>query len=208
MMGLTKFLGVIAFFSSSCAAMLYRTDDPCNFSGVRLDDEMFSKLLANLPEDLEYGPEGFHSLLPGIDVSRRITMRGLKKLRPFGAPIPYCAKGKRMVQVDFYNIEPIEFSTPFKTCSGQQGELLLRSMFVRFTAQFTIAESTGEGVNLKFKRALPVTTQTIRVVVKGLGPGVHHTVEALSALLPSVLQEAWDNQFPFNIGRSFSKALE
>ncbi|XP_065281896.1 uncharacterized protein [Dermacentor albipictus] len=208
MMGLTKFLVVIAFFSSSCAALVYRTGDPCDFTDVPLDEEMFSKLLANLPEDLEYGPEAFHPILPGIEVSRRITMRGLNKLRPFGAPIPYCAKGKRMVQVDFYNIEPIEFSTPFKTCSGQEGEILLRSMFVRFTALFTIAESTGEGVNLKFRRALPVTTQTIRAVVKGLGPVVLHTSEALSALLPSVLQEAWDSQFPYNIGRSFSKALE
>ncbi|XP_075553959.1 uncharacterized protein LOC142586973 [Dermacentor variabilis] len=206
-MALATLLVVIAFFYSSCAAMVYRTDDPCDFKDIQLDDEMFSKLLAKLPEGLEYGPQRFHSLLPGIEVGG-ITLHGLSKLRQFGPPIPYCAKGKRMVQVDFYNGEPIEFASPWKTCSGQQGELALRSMFLRFTAQFTIVESSGRGLKLEFERALPVTTGNVRVVVRGVGDIVLDTLEALSALLPSVLEEAWNRQFSYNLARAFRMARE
>ncbi|XP_075553953.1 uncharacterized protein LOC142586970 [Dermacentor variabilis] len=206
-MGLAKLLVVVAFLSSSCAAMVHSTDDPCDFTNIQLDDEMFSKLLAKLPEGLEYGPQRFHSLLPGVDVGG-MSVRGLSKLRQFGPPIPYCAKGKHMVQVDFYNGEPIEFASPWKTCSGQQGELALRSVFLRFTAQFTIVESSGEGLNLEFERALPVTTENIRIVVRGIGHIVLDTVEILSALLPSVLEEAWNRQFSYNLARAFRMARE
>ncbi|XP_065281893.1 uncharacterized protein [Dermacentor albipictus] len=206
-MATAKLLVIIAFFYSSCAAMVYRTDDPCDFRDIQIDDEMFSKLLAKLPEGLEYGPQSFHSLLPGVDVGG-MTVRGLSKLRQFGPPIPYCAKGKRMVQVDFYNGEPIEFASPWKSCSDQQGELALRTMFLRFTAQFVIVESSGEGLKLEFERALPVTTQNIRVVVRGVGHIVLDAVETLSALLPSVLEEAWNRQFLYNLGKAFDVALE
>nr|XP_050037368.2 uncharacterized protein LOC126534162 [Dermacentor andersoni] len=205
-MALGKLLVVITFVYSPCAAMVYRTDDPCDFTDIQLDSEMFSKLLAKLPEGLEYGPQRFQSLFRGIEVGG-ITLHGLSKLRQFGPPIPYCAKGKRMVQVDFYNGEPIEFASPWKTCAGQ-GQLVLRTMFLRFTAQFTIVESSGEGVKLEFERALPVTTQNIRVVVKGAWPIVLYTVEALSALIPSVLEEAWNKEFSYNLARAFRMARE
>nr|XP_054928071.1 uncharacterized protein LOC129380222 [Dermacentor andersoni] len=201
-MGLAKLFVVIAFSFSSCAAMEYRTDVPCDFTNIHLDDDMFSKLLVKLPEGLEYGPQRFHSLLPGVDVGA-MTVRGLSKLRQFGPPIPYCAHGRRMVQVDFYNVEPIEFASPWKTCSGQQGELALRSMFLRFTAQFAIVESSGQGFKLEFERALPVTTQNIRVVVTGMGHIVLDAVKTLSALLPSVLEEAWNRQFSHTLARAF-----
>ncbi|XP_075553951.1 uncharacterized protein LOC142586966 [Dermacentor variabilis] len=199
-------LAVVCMALSSAVASII-PDDPCDFTNIQLDDEMFSKLLAKLPEGLEHGPQRFHSLLPGVDVGG-MTVRGLSKLRQFGPPIPYCAKGKRMVQVDFYNGEPIEFASPWKTCSGQQGELALRSMFLRFTAQFTIVESSGEGLKLEFERALPVTTENIRVVVRGAGHVVLNTLEALSALLPSVLEEAWNRQFSYNLARAFRMARE
>nr|XP_050037369.1 uncharacterized protein LOC129380074 [Dermacentor andersoni] len=206
-MGLAKLFVVITFFFSSCAAMVYRTDGPCDFTNIQLDDEMFSKLLVKLPEVLEYGPQRFRSLLPGVDVGG-MTVRGLSKLRQFGPPIPYCAEGRRMVQVDFYNGEPIELASPWKTCSGQQGELALRSMFLRFTAQFTIIKPSGEGLKLQFERALPVTTQNIRVVVRGMGDIVLDAVKTLSALLPSVLEEAWNSQFPHNLARAFRMVRE
>ncbi|XP_065281879.1 uncharacterized protein [Dermacentor albipictus] len=202
-----KLLLLFAFFSSSCAAMFYRTDEPCDFTDIHLDDEMFSTLLAKLPEGLEYGPQRFHSLLPGIDVGG-MTVHGLSKLRQFGPPIPYCTKGKRMVQVDFYTPEPIDFTSPWKACSGDQGKLILRAENTRFTAQFAISESSGEGMMLEFERALPVTTQTVRFVVEGLGHGVSVFFEALSALIPIVLEGGWNAYFSHNLDRAFRMALE
>ncbi|XP_050037371.2 uncharacterized protein [Dermacentor andersoni] len=206
-MGPAKLLVLFAFFSSSCAAMFYRTDDPCDFTDIHLDDEMFSTLLAKLPEGLEYGPQRFRYVLPGIQVGG-MTVHGLSKLRQFGPPIPYCSRGKRMVQVDFYNTQPIDFISPWMACSDDKGKLSLRAEHTRFTAQFTIAESTGEGVKLEFVRALPVTTQTFRVVLEGLGNGVGVFFEALSVLIPSLLERAWNAQFSHTLDRAFRMALE
>ncbi|XP_049526760.1 uncharacterized protein LOC119458159 isoform X1 [Dermacentor silvarum] len=206
-MGPSKLLGVIAFVSSSCAAMFYNTDAPCDFTDVHLDDEMFSKLLVKLPEGFESGPQGIHSAIPGIEFGG-VTVHGLSKLRQFGPPIPYCANGKRMVQVDLYNDEPIYFSAPWKACSGDEGQLMLRSAFLRFTAQFAIVESSTEGVKLEFERELPVTTQSIRLGIEGAGRALNTIFEVLSALLPSVAEESWNMQFSRDLARAFRMALE
>ncbi|XP_065281851.1 uncharacterized protein [Dermacentor albipictus] len=206
-MGPAKLLVLFAFFSTSCAAMFYRTDDPCDFTDIHLDDEMFSTLLAKLPEGLEYGSQRFRYVLPGIEVGG-MTVHGLSKLRQFGPAIPYCSKGKRMVQVDFYNTQPIDFISPWMACSDDKGKLSLSAEHTRFTAQFIIAESSGEGVKLEFERALPVTTQNIRVVLEGLGDGVGVFFEALSALIPSLLEGAWNAQFSHNLEKAFRMALE
>ncbi|XP_065281888.1 uncharacterized protein [Dermacentor albipictus] len=206
-MGPAKLLVLFAFFSSSCAAIFYRTDDSCDFTDIHLDDEMFSTLLTKLPEGIEYGPQRFHALLPGINVGG-LTVHGLSKLRQFGPPIPYCTKGKRMVQVDFYNAEPIDFAAPWMACSDDKGKLILRAQHTRFTALFTIADSSREGVKLEFERALPVSTQTVRIVVEGIGHGASAFLEALSALIPSLLEGAWNAQFLDNLHRAFRMALE
>lgn len=187
--------------------MVYRTDSPCDFTDVHLDDEIFSKLLVKLPEGFESGPQEFHSAFPGIEIGG-ITVHGLSKLSQFGPPIPYCANGRRMVQVDFYNDHPIYFSAPWKACSGDEGQLTLRSTFSRFTAQFAIVESSGEGVKLEFERQLPVTTQSIRVGVEGAGRALNTIFEVLSALLPSVAEQSWNMQFSRDLARAFRMALE
>ncbi|KAH7941657.1 hypothetical protein HPB49_015859 [Dermacentor silvarum] len=187
--------------------MVYRTDAPCDFTDVHLDEEILSELLDKLPEGFESGPQEFRSAFPGIEIGG-LTVHGLRKLRQFGPPIPYCAKGRRMVQMDLYNDDPIYFSAPWKACSGDRGQLMLRSAFLRFTAQFAIVESSGEGVKLEFERALPVTTQSIRVGVKGAGRGLNNIFQVLSALLPSVAEEFWNVQFSHYLARAFRMALE
>ncbi|KAH7941655.1 hypothetical protein HPB49_015857 [Dermacentor silvarum] len=186
--------------------MFYKTDAPCDLS-VHLDDEIFSRLLVKLPESLEYGSQEFHLHFPAIEVGG-ITWHGLSKLRKFGPAIPYCANGRRMVQVDIYSDDFIFFSAPWKACTGDQGHIMLRSNFLRFTAQFSIVESSEEGVKLEFERALPVETQGLRVAIDGAGRGVSIISEVLSALLTAVLEEAWNEQVSLVLSKAFPIALE
>lgn len=67
--------------------------------------------------------------LPGIEVGG-ITWHGLSKLRHFEPAIPYCANGRRMVQWDYYSDDGIFISSPWKACSGDKGQLMLRSTFL------------------------------------------------------------------------------
>ncbi|KAH7941656.1 hypothetical protein HPB49_015858 [Dermacentor silvarum] len=183
------------------------TDAPCDFTDVHLDEEIFSRLLVKLPEGFESGPREFGYVDTGIETGG-VTVHGLSKLRQFGPPVPYCANGRRMVQVDFYSDDPIYFSWPWRVCSGDEGLLMFRSTFLRFTAQFAILESSSKGVKLEFERALPVTTQSIRLAVEGAGRVVRTITEVLSALLPSVAEQVWNIYFSRELPKAFRIALE
>uniref|UniRef100_A0A131YN35 Metastriate one of each protein family n=1 Tax=Rhipicephalus appendiculatus TaxID=34631 RepID=A0A131YN35_RHIAP len=206
-MGLPKVLAVVAFLASSCAAMLYRTDSPCDFTDVTIDDEVFSRLIARLPEGSGSGPQGFHTLLPGFEVGRQI-FEGLSKLKKFGPTIPFCAKGTRMVQADFFSDGDAHFWSPWKTCSGDEGRVTVRAGLTRFTLQFRVVESSASGIKLEFDRALPVTTQSVRIEVEGAGRVVRGVFEVLSALLPSFVEELWMGQIFLNINKGFRSINE
>uniref|UniRef100_A0A224YMQ9 Metastriate one of each protein family n=1 Tax=Rhipicephalus zambeziensis TaxID=60191 RepID=A0A224YMQ9_9ACAR len=206
-MGLPKVLAVVAFLASSCGAMYYRTDTPCDFTDVTIDDEVLSRLIARLPEGLESGPQGFHTLFPGFEVGRQV-FDGLSKLQKFGPMIPYCANGTRMVQADFFSDSDMHLWSPWKTCSGDEGRVTVRARFTRLTLQFRVVESSGSGLKLEFDRALPVTTQSIRIEVEGAGRVVRGVFEVLSALLPSFVEELWMGQLFLNINRGFRSINE
>ncbi|KAL1418053.1 hypothetical protein MTO96_026330 [Rhipicephalus appendiculatus] len=165
-MALAKMFAAVAFLASACRAMVYRTDSACDFTDVAIDGEIFSRLIARLPESIESGPQGYHTLLPGLEVGG-LTAKGLNKLRPCGPVIPYCTNGTRMVQVDFYEDGDTHFLSPWKVCTGDEGRIMIRAMFTRSTFQFRIVESTAAGVKLEFDRLLPVTTQGVQIFVQG-----------------------------------------
>ncbi|KAL1418047.1 hypothetical protein MTO96_026325 [Rhipicephalus appendiculatus] len=64
--------------------MVYRTDTQCDFTDVAIDDEVFSGLIARLPESMETGPQRYHELLPGHEVGG-LTAEGLNRTAPLGA---------------------------------------------------------------------------------------------------------------------------
>ncbi|KAH6927127.1 hypothetical protein HPB50_027086 [Hyalomma asiaticum] len=55
---------VVAFLSSTGAAMFYRTDTSCDFTDVAIDNEVFSRIIAKLPEDMEIGPQDYRPSAP------------------------------------------------------------------------------------------------------------------------------------------------
>ncbi|KAH7972815.1 uncharacterized protein LOC119375583 [Rhipicephalus sanguineus] len=206
-MGLSKVFAVVAFLASSCGAMFYRTDAPCDFTDVTIDDEVFSRLIARLPEGMQSGRQGYTTLFPGFEVGE-LTVDGLTKLRQFGPAIPYCSNGTRMVQVDVFSDGDTHFWSPWKTCSGDEGRVTVRALFTRFTFQFRVIESSASGVKLEFDRALPVITQSVRIEVEGAGPVVRGVFEILSALVPSMVEEVWLGQFFMIINDSFRSINE
>ncbi|KAL1418051.1 hypothetical protein MTO96_026329 [Rhipicephalus appendiculatus] len=54
-MELAKMFAVVAFLASACGAMVYRTDSPCDFTDVAIDDQILSRLISRLPESIESG---------------------------------------------------------------------------------------------------------------------------------------------------------
>ncbi|KAL1418042.1 hypothetical protein MTO96_026321 [Rhipicephalus appendiculatus] len=187
--------------------MLYRTDTPCDFTDVTIDDEVFSRTIARLPEGVESGPQGYRTLFPGFEVGRQ-TFEGLSKLQKFGPTIPYCTNGTRMVQVDVFSEGDTHLWSPWKSCSGDQGRVTVRAGLTRFTLQFRVVESSASGVKLEFHSALPVTTQSVRIEVEGAGRAVRGVFEVLSSLLPSFVEELWIQEFFFHIGEGFRLVSE
>uniref|UniRef100_A0A224YEZ1 Metastriate one of each protein family n=1 Tax=Rhipicephalus zambeziensis TaxID=60191 RepID=A0A224YEZ1_9ACAR len=206
-MGLAKLLGVVAVLASSCGAMVYRTDTSCDFTGVTIDDEVFSRLIAKIPENMESGPQGYHTLLPGFEIGG-LTAVGVNKLQKYGPAIPYCTNGTRMVQADFFSNGDTLFWSPWKTCSGAEGRIRIRADFTRFTLQFRVVDTDAEGVKLEYYSALPVDRQAIRISVDGAGRGVRGAFEILSMLMPSFMEEIWTMEFMRNINRAFREFSE
>ncbi|KAL1418045.1 hypothetical protein MTO96_026323 [Rhipicephalus appendiculatus] len=182
-------------------------DATYDFTDVTIDDDVFPRLIARLPEGIESGPQSYQSYLPGLQVGG-LTAHGLSKLRQFGPAILYSTNEARMVQVDLLSEGDVQFWLPWKTCSGDQGRITVRAAFARFTFQFVIVESTDAGVELELHRFLPVTTQDVRIEVEGVGRAVRHTFEILSALLPSATKSFWNKEFKRNVIKAFSMMNE
>ncbi|KAL1418054.1 hypothetical protein MTO96_026331 [Rhipicephalus appendiculatus] len=207
-MELKRVLAVVAFLASSCAGMVYRRDAQCDFTDITIDEEVFSRLIARLPEGIESGPRGYRSfLVPGLEVGGE-TFDGLSKLRQFGPAIPYCTNGTRKVQVDFYSEGDMQSWTPWKTCSGDEGRIIVRARYTRFTFQFRIVESTEAGVKLELDRLLPVATQGAHIDVEGAGRGIRGVFEVLSYLVPSFAEEVWSREFFRNVNKAFRMIRE
>uniref|UniRef100_A0A224YCU0 Metastriate one of each protein family n=1 Tax=Rhipicephalus zambeziensis TaxID=60191 RepID=A0A224YCU0_9ACAR len=198
---------VVTFLIASSEATLYGADTTCDYTGLRVDNEL-SRMLARLPETHAFGPERVRSYWPGLEVGG-FTVEGLNKLRLYGPLFPYCINGTRMLQVDFLNEGETSLSLPWKICSGHEGRFRLRTSLSRFTAQFRVAESPENGVKLEpMGRIVPVTTDGVRVIVEGAGSEVRTVFEVLSAMFPGVVNEVWYWNFSLVFDRTFRELIE
>lgn len=198
---------VIGFLSTTSTATLYGADTTCDFTGLRLVNEL-SRMLGRLPENHAFGPQRLRPFWPGLELGG-LSAEGLNKLRLYGPLFPYCINGTRMLQVDFLNDGDTTLSLPWKTCSGHEGRFKLRTMLSRFTAQFRVVESAGNEVKLEpMGRIVPVTTDGIRVVIEGAGSEVRTAFEVLSAMFPGVVNEVWYWKFSLVFDRTFRELVE
>nr|XP_054928070.1 uncharacterized protein LOC129385464 [Dermacentor andersoni] len=206
-MGPATIVAVAAYLATSCAATHHGADTTCDFSGLSLDNEV-SRVIARLPEIQGSRRQQDQPYAPGLEIAG-FTLKNLNKLRLYGPLFPYCINGTRMLQVDFVNDGDIVLSLPWKVCSGHAGNFSLSASFSRFTAQFRILESSGDGVKLELLgRIVPVTTEGLRGVVGGAGSEVRLAFQILSAVFPSVVNEVWYWEFSIAFDRALRKAIE
>ncbi|KAH6927124.1 hypothetical protein HPB50_027083 [Hyalomma asiaticum] len=183
-------------------------DPSCDFRGLRLREEL-SRVLPRLAKVPAMRPQELSPYFPGLEIAE-FTLEGLDGLTLYGPITTYCINGTRMLQADFINDgRAITFSLPWKTCSGHEGLFKVRATLFRFTAQFRVMESSGDGVKLEpSSRIVPVATRDLRAFVEGAGSEVREASEMLSALLPGLLEELWYWKFAFEFDRRFRHATQ
>ncbi|KAL1418049.1 hypothetical protein MTO96_026327 [Rhipicephalus appendiculatus] len=104
--------------------MVYRTDTSCDFTGVTIDDEVFSRLIAKIPENMESGPQGYHTLLPGFEIGGltavgvnklqklALAMKGASQLGPTSRALPcnsaWWTPDASGVKLEYYSALPVD----------------------------------------------------------------------------------------------------
>uniref|UniRef100_A0A023GAU2 Putative secreted protein n=1 Tax=Amblyomma triste TaxID=251400 RepID=A0A023GAU2_AMBTT len=201
------FWAMACIAASSATGFEYRTDTPCDFSGIDLDGPI-SRMLTSLPEYMMRDSPEFRAEFAGIEFFG-LKISGLNKVRRYGAVIPFCINGTRMIQVEFAQDGDVSLSVPWKTCTGAEGELQLRASVSRFTTLFRIeAPSLGQEVTLELaERTLPVSTEELMLRVRGGGMFPAIVSRYLSMAFPAVLRAMWYEQFFYNFDRSIRQAL-
>lgn len=173
----------------------FQSGPSCDFTGIDVDAAV-SRFLAKLPKEAVVGTNPFRTVFPGFEVGG-LQISGLRLLRQFGPAIPYCVNGSRQLQVDLINNGRVFLSVPWRTCSGNEGSIMLSAGVSRFTVQLGLAQSDsarGE-VNPHLLDYAPVATEELFVGVLGAGPASKPVTVVLSKMFDGVLREAWHNVF-------------
>ncbi|KAL1418038.1 hypothetical protein MTO96_026317 [Rhipicephalus appendiculatus] len=182
-------------------------DSTCDFSGFDVDGAI-RNLIAKFPEYEIIGPEEYHPLFAGFEISGH-TVSGFHKLHQYGPAILYCVNGTRRAQVDFLNTGDVVIETAWKHCSGRQGTLSLRSKLSRFTVQFqTELNEQDNETELHYRGPpIPVTTENVQLEVDGLGENVIIASRILAMVFPAVTMQVWNEQFSYPMSVAFFRAL-
>ncbi|KAL3200579.1 hypothetical protein MRX96_043273 [Rhipicephalus microplus] len=175
-----KVLSVVAFLASFCDALYYRTDTPCDFTGVSIDDEVLSRLITRLPEGLESGPEGLYMLFPGFEVGRQ-TFDGLRQAA-----------------------EVRTHDSLLRQRNPHGASRLLQRMTTRTSGRHGRPARGDEGRVVVRARI----HSGVRLEVDGAGRVVRGVFEVLSMLLPSFVEELWMGQFFQNLHEGFRSMNE
>lgn len=203
----SRFLIGVICMAASAAAFHYSTEMPCDFTGVDAESAI-SRMLAKLPkEDLTLPIQPKEAFI-GVKLLD-LEMSGIHLLRRYGAVIPFCVNGSRMVQVDLANDGDVYFSIPWESCTGKRGSLQLRPMLSRFTTVLRVERAEfGEEVKLAYEGpTLPVTTEELKFSVEGAGLTARMLTEFLSLAFPAVLRSLWNVRFAYYFDLSVSQAL-
>ncbi|XP_077521695.1 uncharacterized protein LOC144132861 isoform X5 [Amblyomma americanum] len=164
------------------------TTQGCDYAGIDLD-EAVEKVLAKFPKYFHAGPQDFIPIFPGFELAG-LNVTGMDQIERYGPLIPYCLKGKRMMQVDLISLHGVRFNVPWRWCSGKLGSLSVRSELFRFTAQFRIDSEGVPGGDVKlFKEGptVPVYAHNVPLFVSGSGPIDAVVTEVLTKFIPSHL---------------------
>ncbi|XP_077524078.1 uncharacterized protein LOC144135212 [Amblyomma americanum] len=193
-----KLFALVAWMTVSAAGFQYQPENPCDFSGVDLDGPI-NRMIQELPEsELRPSPSTPVRFL-GVEF-QPLNISGLNKLRRYGAIIPFCVNGTRMIQVDFAQPGAVAMTVPWEICDGRKGHIQLRPTVSRFTTLFRVeATELGQVIKLVHEGpTIPVTIEQLMLRVRGGGFMLNVLAEYLSFAFPAVMREIWNQEF-FNL---------
>ncbi|XP_077521696.1 uncharacterized protein LOC144132862 [Amblyomma americanum] len=210
-MAFVKLLAAAVLMALAVAAGAFSTrGGNCDTPDIDLDGEV-DKLLEKLPKAHPLGiRQGFSSVFAGLEIGD-VTVTGMNKIERSGPVVPYCKNGSSIVQVDLINPAAVQFTMPWKTCAGQNGNIHLSADLSRFTMDLSVAneESSGEYLSMGNDFSpLPVMTYNVNFVVEGLGRPGNIASGVLSKLFPSVFLEVWIQAFFWSLRGVLDSALQ
>lgn len=197
-MAAVKVLTAVLFMALGVAAGPFSTKGAkCDQSDLDLDEEV-DKLLEAFPK-VQYpkGRRGFSPAFAGFEVGD-LNVTGLNKIKRYGPVVPYCQKGASMIQVDLVNMGDVEFTVPWRSCSGQEGKVILRAEFSRFTTHLRVDNEGSSGKYLPAgdeNPTFPVNTYNVEFHLEGLGDFGRISSGVLSNLFPTLVLDVWNQGF-------------
>lgn len=184
------------------------TSSECDFSGIDLDAAV-EQILATFPRNVTLSEGKFQPLVTGLEVGGVIAA-GMNRIKRYGALKPFCVGGQRFLEVDFINNAEVAFYFPWRTCSGNEGNVMMHAEFSRFTVIFRVDRGGfGESLVLRYEGpTVPVNTHNVHLIIEGAGQVGRVFSGILSKILSSFANEFWNDEF-FSVFRTFvRKALE
>lgn len=184
------------------------TDNSCDFMHLDLEGAV-DKLLAKLPEYHLVGPQSFGPVFPGLEIGG-MNISGLNKVKRYGPLLPYCMNGTRMLQLDLINSFGTALSSPWRYCSGSEGNITLLTELTRLTTQFrvSVSESSSDVVLSYEGPTIPVTTEGLVVVLEGAGDIARKVTATLSLAFRGFLQHMSAFMFYRQFGVILQNAIE
>ncbi|XP_037275390.2 uncharacterized protein LOC119168056 [Rhipicephalus microplus] len=200
-------LSILALFMVASAAA-YVTSSDCDFSDIDLDGAV-ERILATLPKNVTVKEDEFQPVFQGLEVGG-VVAAGMNQIKRYGALKPFCVDKQRFLEVDFIDNADVAFYFPWRTCSGNEGKVMMHAEFSRFTVIFRV-EGGGFAGNsvLRYEGpTVPVNTHNVHVIIEGAGSVGRIFSGVLSRVLSSFANEFWNDEF-FGLFRAFvQKALE
>ncbi|KAL1418033.1 hypothetical protein MTO96_026312 [Rhipicephalus appendiculatus] len=135
-MGAVKLAILVLFMVASAAA--YITNSECDFSGIDLDGAV-ERILATFPRNVTINEDKFQPIFKGLEVGSVIAA-GMNRIKRYGALKPFCVGSQRFLEVDFINNADVAFYFPWRTCSGNEGNVMMQAEFSRFTVIFRVED--------------------------------------------------------------------
>ncbi|KAL1418032.1 hypothetical protein MTO96_026311 [Rhipicephalus appendiculatus] len=205
-MAAAKLVILVLFVAAYAAA--YVTSSECDFSGIDLEGAV-EKILARLPGNVTLNAGNFQPVVQGLDMGE-VIVTGMNEIKRYGALKPFCAGGQRFLEVDFINRDDVAVYFPWRTCSGNEGHVMMRAELSRFTVIFRVeVGGLAENAVLRYEGpTVPVNTHNVHVIIEGAGSVGRIFSAILSWVLPAFTHELWKGEF-FSVFKTLlRKALE
>ncbi|KAH6927117.1 hypothetical protein HPB50_026899 [Hyalomma asiaticum] len=114
-----------------------REGDDCDFSDVNAE-QMVTNVLSNLPASYTEPDLKPEQLFLGISLGPP-SIKNADIFELYGPVSTYCRNGAKLVQVDIVADRPMEFSAPWKICTGKEGTVGLYGT-ARVTVTFEVTD--------------------------------------------------------------------